>query len=96
MSTNQRPLLDYGSFEESCAGWIQWLPPIRLMSTVYLIVGLTTLRLPCKVTIPAPWDPNVHRFSEPCIPPVATSASAHRAISVTLDPLLTTLFHLIT
>ncbi|CAH2226663.1 jg19663 [Pararge aegeria aegeria] len=36
------------------------------------------------VAFPAPWDPNVHRFSELCAPPIATSASRFYELCWTL------------
>ncbi|CAH2238971.1 jg19295 [Pararge aegeria aegeria] len=49
------------------------------MTAGHLIRARPTLRFgnrnQCGAAIPAPWDPNVHPFSELCAPPVATSAS---------------------
>ncbi|CAH2239884.1 jg4569 [Pararge aegeria aegeria] len=45
------------------------------MSTVYLVGRRPTLRLPLGAAIPAPWDSNVHPFSERCAPPIGTLAS---------------------
>ncbi|CAH2241942.1 jg2681, partial [Pararge aegeria aegeria] len=43
----------------SCAVWVELLPATRLMSSYDLFGGLPMLCLPL-VTIPGPWDPNVH------------------------------------
>ncbi|CAH2245346.1 jg4450 [Pararge aegeria aegeria] len=51
------------------------LPATCLIWTVHLVGGDQRCAYQFGDAIPAPWDPNVHPFSELCAPPIATSAS---------------------
>ncbi|CAH2230064.1 jg20273 [Pararge aegeria aegeria] len=78
ISTNERPLLDIGCWEFhntwSWAACLQRLPATRLMSSIHRVGGDLRYVYRCGGggAIPAP---NVHRFSELCALPIATSAS---------------------